>query len=382
MDDLRDLLERETAGVEPSANALEDTLQRVRRRERNRRRGAIVLSLALSAALVGGMLGTLRFGTSPDRAGSEPATPSNAVQAAPPPVPGLWVLSCERRCGRNSVGSVIRFSPESGKVVASVQVGAPSGLAVGYGSVWIISFWDSTLTRIDPSTNEVVATIELTLPSEMAPGDASFLPIDVAAGEGGVWVSSGRGAVIRVDPTTNQVVAMISVPRDTTGSLAVGEGSVWVAESVLGLYRIDPATDQVVAEIPVERNGDRLAVEQVTVGGGAVWVSGNWARPTADTGGVADYMLTNEASVVQLDPATNRPSRQIPVSEIAGPPEFAGDTLWIPECKGLCVLGIDATTGRTVREVRLEPREALVAVDEEALWVTTDEGQLRKIDTK
>src|SRR5205823_2693051 len=101
----------------------------------------------------------------------------------------------------------IRINPTSGRILASVALSNPSNIAVGEGGVWVISFWDGTVSRIDPATSQVAATIKLRLPFAVGknyPGSREFLPYDLAVGEGAVWVDSGRGVLARLDPATNQ----------------------------------------------------------------------------------------------------------------------------------------------------------------------------------
>jgi streptogramin lyase len=157
------------------------------------------------------------------------------------------------------------------------------------------------------------SVMRTTVPPTLWPGGALTVrvggtPVDVAVGEGSVWVatvtdSSGRGEVVRIDLTEGRVVARISLPE--VGALAVGEGSVWVAnlrhETVT---RIDPATD-VVAEVidmpplPYEvAEGDRAFLpERIATGFGRVWVS------------------TARGSVTSIDPATGE------VVEVASDPQ-------------------------------------------------------------
>ena len=54
----------------------------------------------------------------------------------------------------------------------------PVDVAVGEGGVWVASRLDRTVTRLDPATGKIVATIEL--------GNE---PQRIAAGGGAVWVS-------------------------------------------------------------------------------------------------------------------------------------------------------------------------------------------------
>lgn len=132
-------------------------------------------------------------------------------------------------------------------------------------------------------------------------------PVDVAVGEGSVWVAtvtdpSGRGEVVRIDPTDGRVLARISLSE--VGALAVGERGVWVAnlrhETVT---RIDPETDEPtdvinMPPLPYEvAEGDNAFLpEGIAIGFGRVWVS------------------TARGSVTSIDPATGE------VLEVASDP--------------------------------------------------------------
>ena len=54
----------------------------------------------------------------------------------------------------------------------------PLEVAVGEGSVWVTNYLDGTVSRIDPATNRVVATLEV-----------GRHPDHIAVGEGGIWVT-------------------------------------------------------------------------------------------------------------------------------------------------------------------------------------------------
>ncbi len=134
-------------------------------------------------------------------------------------------------------------------------------------------------------------------------------PVDIAVGDGSVWVatltdSSGRGDVVRINPTDGRVLARISVPE--IGALAVGPSGVWVANPHRGtITRID--TDQnemadAIAMPPLSyevAEGDYSFVpNHVAVGFGRVWVS--TAR-----GSVASFdPATGEMREVASDPRT------------------------------------------------------------------------------
>jgi streptogramin lyase len=182
----------------------------------------------------------------------------------------VWVPLCGDK-------SVAKVNLETGKVDATLPVGiahTEGGIATGAGSIWVMTDAQGTLARIDPSTNKVVAEIYV------APGSYA-----VAFGDDAVWVSSTEKSVLtRVDPRTNLVTHAIPVgpsPR----FLDVGEGSVWTLNQGDGsISRVDIKTDRVVATIEAGLAGPG---GEIAVGEGAVWVT------------LFDYPLT------RIDPSTN-----------------------------------------------------------------------------
>ena len=134
----------------------------------------------------------------------------------------VWVAS--------EVG-VVRLNRSSDAVSATIplDVGVPTGLAAGEGSIWLVTrpafqccplkaIGTGTLTRIDPSTNSVAATLRL-----------GGRPAGLAVADGSVWVADpGTRSVVRVDAETNRVVARIKVGA-RPGGIAAGDGLVWVA---------------------------------------------------------------------------------------------------------------------------------------------------------
>jgi streptogramin lyase len=295
----------------------------------------------------------------------------------------VWALTCDERCseddGRRSAGSVLRLDPVSAEIQASVDVQRPHAIAVGEGAVWVIGFWNDTVTRIDPATDRVVAAIKLSLPYEVAPGDRAFIPSDVAVGEGAVWVVTGRGAVARLDPVTNEVAAVIELPRVTiTGGIAAGEGAVWVAGNVSGVHRIDPATNLVTATIPVFRGEDAaLAVEEVVVGGGAVWAEGVWAIRGVDESGHVEYKATEEAAIARIDPAAGRLEVSVPKRPELDFMGVEDGAIWLGEGPGL--VRIDPDTARVTAMLRAEDEGRVVAVRSGSAWVAGADGSIGRL---
>ena len=53
--------------------------------------------------------------------------------------------------------------------------------------------------------------------------------MDVAVGEGGVWVASSRDRIVtRLDPESGEAVARIEIGNEPW-RIAAGEGAVWVS---------------------------------------------------------------------------------------------------------------------------------------------------------
>jgi YVTN family beta-propeller protein len=100
------------------------------------------------------------------------------------PSPGaLWVSS--------ETGRVFRVDPRTGKVVATIRVGAnPLGSAWIAGELWVPNIDDGTLSIVDPAGNVVRSTL--------ATGRG---PLSIASARGDVWISnSEEGTVWRVSP--------------------------------------------------------------------------------------------------------------------------------------------------------------------------------------
>lgn len=168
----------------------------------------------------------------------------------------VWVPNCGDK-------TVSRIDLKTGAVTATFPqniAGSEGGIAVGAGSFWMLTDTTSSLVRIDPATNAVTATIKV------APG--SFA---VAFDGDSAWVTSNeQNLLTRVDATTNAVVATIPIgskPR----FLAIGEGSVWTLNQGDGsISRVDQKTNKLIASIAAGLPGGG---GEIAVGGGSVWVT-------------------------------------------------------------------------------------------------------------
>src|SRR5213592_2304498 len=77
---------------------------------------------------------------------------------------------------------------------------------------------DSGVLRIDPKTLKPETVMSLEVPDDGA----------IAAGLGGVWVTSGR-ALIHLDPKSGRQVGTVDL-EESGGSVAAGHALVWVIE--------------------------------------------------------------------------------------------------------------------------------------------------------
>jgi virginiamycin B lyase len=182
----------------------------------------------------------------------------------------LWIPSCGDH-------TLVRADAKTGAIQATIHAGpadSEGGIAVGAGSVWLVTSKTSELDRIDPATNSVVAKIAIPA--------GSFNPIFA---NDSIWVSSNQGnALVRVNPATNTVTSSTPIgpmPR----FLTVGAGSVWVLNQGDGsISRVDAVTGKLIATIPAGIPGFG---GEIAFGADAVWAT------------VFKFPIT------RIDPATN-----------------------------------------------------------------------------
>ncbi len=177
--------------------------------------------------------------------------------------------------------SVLRLDAKTNQPGTVVTVNKPcSGLAVGFGSLWVPSCGDKSVVRVESRTGAVQATIPA------GPADSEG---GITAGAGSVWLvtsakdGEGDGELTRIDAATNKVAATIKIPAGSFNPL-FAEGSVWVSSNSGGvLVRVDPATNKVVGSTAVGPMPRFLAY-----GAGSIWVlnqgDGTVSRVNAKTG--------------------------------------------------------------------------------------------------
>jgi DNA-binding beta-propeller fold protein YncE/predicted Ser/Thr protein kinase len=292
------------------------------------------------------------------------------------------------------VGLVLCFNGGGPAVSAPIAVGAgPLRLAAGEGGIWVTSQRDGTLSRIDPAEpRKVVARIRL------GRGIAG-----VATGAGSVWVASPRsGRVLRVDPSNGAVLARIAV-GGRPGAIAFGGGRVWVAdEGGAGIAAINAAGSRVFKRgIAPHSTPLRLAV-----GAGGLWVSnastGAVRRidlgsavaappvavgrgPTGLTvaGGVVWVADSRSDAVTRLDPATHTLlGEPIAVGAAPGGIDAGTEAVWVANSGDDTVSRIDIESGEVDGDpIGVGSDPGAVAVGEEAVWVADNgDGAVTRIE--
>jgi YVTN family beta-propeller protein len=187
----------------------------------------------------------------------------------------LWVPNC-------GDATITRLSLKDGTTEATFPMtiaDSEGGVAVGAGSFWMLTDTKGTLARIDPATNKTVAEIYV------APGSYA-----VAFGNGAVWVTSAdRNTLTRINAQTNVIEETIAVgpkPR----FLTIGEGAVWTLNQGDGsISRVDPKTNKVVATIEAGIPGGG---GEISAGEGSVWAT------------------SFEYPITRIDPSTNKVAQQ------------------------------------------------------------------------
>jgi serine/threonine protein kinase len=127
---------------------------------------------------------------------------------------GVWVVDV-------SPPTVSRVDPSTNEVVATIPIEGANSVEAGLGAVWVTTD-HGEMVVLNPATNTPLATIKV--------GGANIGGI--AIGAGSVWVvSSDDGTVARINPSSYEVEARIPVGKNA-GIIAADDDHVWVAGEI------------------------------------------------------------------------------------------------------------------------------------------------------
>jgi class 3 adenylate cyclase/streptogramin lyase len=193
----------------------------------------------------------------PDSTTPDPVVRLSTTREFAPSAEGVAVGADTVWVGAALLGTLelARVDSVTGEIVKEVPVGsrADHSLAVDRGAVWMTNQADNRLLKVDAVSGQKKRRIAIAAPGTVAAGggfawvtdaiDDKVLrvgrtrevfpvhvgqsPVDVAVGEGAVWVANyGDGSVSRVDPHSRRVQP-IQVAAHVSG-IAAGAGRVWV----------------------------------------------------------------------------------------------------------------------------------------------------------
>lgn len=240
----------------------------------------------------------------------------------------VWVTA-------TAAGAVYRIDPRTKRVSATVHLGgAPVGVAVGRGGVWVTRPTQGLgqLLKIDTRNDRVTGRLRL------GPG-----PGQVIYGQHALWVqNTSPASLMRVNPVSTRVSTVIgngpvAAGSPSSGSIAVGYGSLWSAANG-SLTRLDPSTAKVIAAVHAPR------VVALALGAGEVWAL---AYPKSSSPNTFDP-IKHTAAVWEVDPSSNRVvGKPIRLSALQPIAITAGHTnAWIANYDSQTVTRLDFTSCR------------------------------------
>lgn len=190
----------------------------------------------------------------------------------------------------------------------------------------------------------------------------------LAAGEGAVWISSGR-KIYRLDPASGRRAAAITVPAVACEGMDVGFGSLWTATCVKpGLARIDPAHNRVADEFRLAVPGSLDGEGSIGAGEGGVWL-------------VVDGPKCKACRVAKVDPRTMRVAAQVPVKPGAAGVRVGAGSVWVSNPDQDAVQQIDPDTEEVIGTYPVGRTPRFLAVGEGGVWTLDQlEGSITHLD--
>jgi Bacterial extracellular solute-binding proteins, family 5 Middle len=266
-------------------------------------------------------------------------TPSLIAYGRSPRHGELWVANA----GDQTLSRIDAVTRRPSGPVVSLAV-TPAGLAVGFGSVWVLDKDSPQLLRVDPNVSRVVERFPLPLVG------TGYFPAGLAVGAGSVWAAyDSPGQLVRVDPGSGRVLKNISIGSPT--AIAYGAGAVWIGGPYDGVTRVDPTTNSVRHRAPLPHD----TVTGIAVGSGYVWATiraddlvwqldtdgniersfdtGSGPQGVTVAGGVAWVANSREGTITRVDPSDPNASKRMSVGNrptaIVTVPGANGSELWL-----------------------------------------------------
>jgi hypothetical protein len=259
-------------------------------------------------------------------------------------------------------GKLVRIDPRTNEAKQSVQVGArPTSVSAGDKGVWVAANGEGSLWRVEPHT--LAAT---RIASIGAPGDLSMYGNRVyVTGEGpGIATTN----VAAYDAVTGQRFGGVEL---LACSIAAGPGGLWAAgcPNVNRLGTGDPlkilTTVHIPKLVPLSAGNERVGLEDMAQGEGALWVIGD----------IADRRLW------RIDMRRSRVTRTVSLGFAPSHVAAGAGAVWVTDQLDDAVVRIDPASGRTVARIAVGRDPSGVAVGFGSVWATSlVDGTITRID--
>ncbi len=232
----------------------------------------------------------------------------------------------------------------------------PDGVAAEDGTVWVASLDDGRVTRLVTSGDGTI--------TETGTVNLDGQPEGVALGKQLVWVTTGpTGAVARLDRASATAVGdPIDIGLNAVG-VFVGKDTVYVSDKAQNtVARLDPATAKALGEPIRVGKRPRGLVEAA----GSVWV----ANSDGDT---VSRINASSGRVVGSPIAVGNNPRDV---------TSAGGFVWVANTDSGTVTRIDARTGRVAGDaIPVGDKPASIAAGAGSVWVSNSgDGTLSRLE--
>jgi virginiamycin B lyase len=169
----------------------------------------------------------------------------------------LWVPLCGTKRTQPRLAKVDLKTHALTRVFDVGPAGPEGGIAIGAGSVWMITDEQGSLRRIDPTSGSILQTVHVPA--------GSYNPHFI---DGHIWVTHVAGAqATSVDANTGEIVAHRATGRHPR-FLTAGAGAVWTLNQKSGtISRIDLAGGQPLT-VPLHTPGTG---GDITYAEGRIW---------------------------------------------------------------------------------------------------------------
>lgn len=166
--------------------------------------------------------------------------------------------------------ALIRFSPQTGRIVARTRLPADGSITAAYGRLWLLvadrAFppgW--RVVRVNPATNRVDG-ISADTPGTQLTGHTAAL----SASAGKLWITGSMNVIVSLDPRT--LAMHTAATQYLSEGWVFGDGHAWELDSGRPvLAEIDPRTGRVVRTLtapPPDATGN----DYVAAGHNRLWV--------------------------------------------------------------------------------------------------------------